>query len=117
MYATIYSASPLVRLGTLRSLKKLVYNNRSSGHSLRYAVEQLNAISSGSALLEITLDTIHPESNEIEDLCLVLDTILIGDRFPSLRNVCLTDTQQFRLFPKLCRLGFLKVLSGGGTKE
>ena len=113
---TIYLSLATVPLHILRNLKKLVYRDFYQTLLLRYAVGQLQEITSSSGLLEVTVTLGVNYSPEDKQLCRALDGILGRDIFSSLKSV-FTPKDSFCLFPKLCSAGLLKDLWGDRRKE
>ena len=112
---TIYLAFSPVPLRALRNLKKLGYNSGLPEVLLRYAVVQLQAITSASGLLEVTLHGFSDPKDKV--LCRALDGILSGSVFPSLRSVFIPTRSLFHLFPKLYSVGLLKATRDDRRKE
>ena len=82
------------------------------GFILPYAARQLNAVASISGLVGVHFDISVDHGYQLdEDLCGIIDNLLVGDKFPSLRMVALHKTIAPELFPELKKTGRLFTLA------
>ena len=110
---TSYSYIFAVRLGSFSNLKRLTYGSPRRDSGLQYAVKQLKGVGSLGGLVQVTFDVaIYTTSGRLnENTCQTLDELLSGNKFPSLNSIFLHDSINFQHFPKLNKLGLLKILS------
>ena len=93
-----------VQLDSFPKLKHLMYGSPIKGFVLPYTVRQLKAASSTSELIGVYFDIRVDHGHQLdEDLCKVIDNLLVGDKFPSLGTVGLHKTIAPELFPELSR--------------
>ena len=103
-----------VQLGYFSNLKCLTYGSLHRDSVLQYAIKQLKAIGSSGSLVQVTLDITICRKIGVTldwDICHTLDKLLSGNQFPCLKTVFLHESISFKHFPKLNRLGLLRLLS------
>ena len=100
-----------VKLDSFTNIKYLTYGSYSEDTVLPYAIRQLGAIASTCNLTRVTFDiSLDDKQQPNQVLWSVLDGLLAGDRFPSLKQVELRRTISHELLPKLHKAGRLRVL-------
>ena len=100
-----------VELDAFPNLKYLTYGSPGKDFMIPYAVRQLDLFRSTCSLIEVSFDISLGHGNQLDQgMCGILDTLLTGDRFPSLQRVGLHGTITPELFPELKKTGRLFTL-------
>ena len=94
--------SLLVKLGSFTNLKYLTYRSSGKDFVLPCAVRQIEALSSTCDITRVCFDIKVDHEHQLDqDICRMLDSILAGEKFPSLQNVGLHGSIPPELFPML----------------
>ena len=79
---------------------------------LEYAARQVEAITTIGRLVDLSFDVNFSakDRDQYGHFCLNIDTLLAGDKWSFLNSISFPNSTSFFLFPKLYKIGALKVV-------